>query len=110
MKNEADINYIRKRDGRIVPFNIEKVTDAIFNAAQAVGGSSRDMAEAASNSVFDILKIVYKDGRIPTVENVQDLVEKMLIERGHAKHLSSTVNSTGVSGRAGISLMKGLSL
>ncbi len=85
MKNDADINYIRKRDGRIVPFNIDKITDAIFNSAQAVGGSSREMAETASNSVFDILKIVYKDGRIPTVENVQDLVEKMLIERGHAK-------------------------
>jgi ribonucleoside-triphosphate reductase len=85
MKNDADINYIRKRDGRIVPFNIDKITDAIFNSARAVGGSSREMAEAASNSVFDILKIVYKDGRIPTVENVQDLVEKMLIERGHAK-------------------------
>lgn len=85
MKIEVDINYIRKRDGRVVPFNIDKVTDAIFNAALAVGGTSKEMAENAANSVFDILKIVYKDGRIPTVENVQDLVEKMLIERGHAK-------------------------
>ena len=85
MKNEVEINFIRKRDGRVVPFNIDKITDAIFNSAQAVGGSSKEMAETAANSVFDILKIVYKDGRIPTVENVQDLVEKMLIERGHAK-------------------------
>lgn len=85
MKTEVDINYIRKRDGRVVQFHIDKVTDAIFNAAQAVGGTSKEMAENAANSVFDILKIVYKDGRIPTVENVQDLVEKMLIERGHAK-------------------------
>ena len=85
MINESEISYIRKRDGRVVPFNIDKITDAIFNSAQAVGGSSREMAETAANSVFDILRIVYKDGRMPTVENVQDLVEKMLIERGHAK-------------------------
>ena len=80
-----DISYIRKRDGRVVPFTADKITDAIFKAAQAVGGTSREMAQTASASVIDILNIVYKDGRIPTVENVQDLVEKMLIERGHAK-------------------------
>lgn len=85
MKDEAGLGYIRKRDGRIVPFTIDKITDAIFKSAQAVGGSSRDAAEAVARSVVDILNIVYKDGRIPTVENVQDLVEKMLIERGHAK-------------------------
>ena len=85
MKTEVDINYIRKRDGRVVPFLLDKVTDAIFNAAQAVGGTSKEMAQNVANSVYDILKIVYKDERIPTVENVQDLVEKMLIERGHAK-------------------------
>ncbi|MBN2159590.1 MAG: ribonucleoside triphosphate reductase [Spirochaetes bacterium] len=78
-------NFIRKRDGRIVPFNPEKITDAIYKAAQAVGGSDRNTAKAICDSVVGILYIIYKDGRIPTVENVQDLVEKILIERGHAK-------------------------
>ncbi len=77
--------YIRKRDGRIVPFQKEKITDAIFKAAVAVGGSDRAAADSVTESVIGILTIIYKDGRIPTVENVQDLVEKMLIERGHAK-------------------------
>jgi len=81
----STIKFIRKRDGRVVDFNLNKITDAIFKAAQAVGGSNREAAEAASSSVIGILNIIYKDGRIPTVENVQDLVEKMLIERGHAK-------------------------
>ena len=84
-KNENDLGYIRKRDGRVVQFDINKITDAIFKSAKAVGGTSRDTAEKVADSVFDILTIIYKDGRIPTVENVQDLVEKMLIERGHAK-------------------------
>lgn len=77
--------YIRKRDGRVVPLDQDKITDAIFKAAQAVGGSDRATAQDVSDSVTGILSIIYKDGRIPTVENVQDLVEKMLIERGHAK-------------------------
>ncbi len=85
MADGSQSNFIRKRDGRIVPFNPDKITDAIYKAAQAVGGSDRTTALAISDSIIGILNIIYKDGRIPTVENVQDLVEKMLIERGHAK-------------------------
>jgi ribonucleoside-triphosphate reductase (formate) len=85
MADGTTSNFIRKRDGRIVPFTAEKITDAIYKAAQAVGGSDRTTAQAISDSINGILTIIYKDGRIPTVENVQDLVEKMLIERGHAK-------------------------
>ncbi|MBP8987727.1 MAG: ribonucleoside triphosphate reductase, partial [Spirochaetes bacterium] len=77
--------FIRKRDGRIVPFDIEKITEAIFKAAKAVGGTDRGAAVHIAESVVDILSILYKDEHIPTVENVQDLVEKMLIEKGHAK-------------------------
>jgi len=78
--------YIRKRDGRILPFDPEKITDAIFKAAKAVGGSNRETAQSVCDSVVGILDILhYKEGRTPTVENVQDLVEKMLIERGHAR-------------------------
>jgi ribonucleoside-triphosphate reductase (formate) len=79
------VEYIRKRDGRVVPFNIDKITDAIFNAAKAVGGSNRETAGGISDAVLEILDIVYKSEGIPSVENVQDLVEKMLIEKGHAK-------------------------
>ncbi len=85
MGEDIHTNYIRKRDGRVVPFKLEKITDAIFKAAQAVGGSDKETALSVSNSVMGIISILFKDGRIPTVENVQDLVEKMLIERGHAK-------------------------
>lgn len=82
---DYSLHFIRKRDGRIVEFTIDKITEAIFNAARAVGGSDREPAVDIANSVWGILDVLYKDGRIPTVENVQDLVEKMLIERGHAK-------------------------
>ena len=40
------LTKIIKRDGREVPFNIEKIANAIFKAAQAVGGSDYDQAMA----------------------------------------------------------------
>jgi ribonucleoside-triphosphate reductase len=81
----TSVRNIRKRDGRVVEFNPDKITDAIFKSAVAVGGSDRAAAESVTNAVVGILDIIYKDGRVPTVENVQDLVEKILIEKGHAK-------------------------
>jgi len=76
---------IRKRDGRIVPFNEEKITDAIFKAAQAVGGENRKIAESLTKQVIKELEKQGYNGVIPTVEEVQDIVEKVLIENGHAR-------------------------
>ncbi|MGN0632179.1 MAG: anaerobic ribonucleoside triphosphate reductase, partial [Ruminococcus sp.] len=78
------IIHIMKRDGRKVPFNIEKIANAIFRAAQAVGGA--DMNEAMDIAVKTCELYEEQYGReIPTVEIIQDLVEKTLIENGHAK-------------------------
>jgi len=79
------LQFIRKRDGRLVPFEENKITEAIIKAVSAVGGRDLDKARAISHQVVGILEVFYKDERIPTVENVQDLVEKCLIENGHAK-------------------------
>lgn len=76
---------IRKRDGRIVPFDAEKITDAIFKAAKAVGGENRKIAENLTNQVVKELAKLGYNGVIPTVEEVQDVVEKVLIENGHAR-------------------------
>ncbi|HEY1406065.1 MAG TPA: ribonucleoside triphosphate reductase, partial [Spirochaetota bacterium] len=81
----STLKQIRKRDGRVVDFYPDKITGAIYKSAVAVGGSDRAAAEGVCLAVVGILEIIYKDGRIPTVENVQDLVEKILIEKGHAK-------------------------
>ncbi len=82
---DSCVKYIVKRDGSVVPFHSEKITNAIFKAAKAVGGTDYDKAADITRATVGILEIIYKDGRIPTVENVQDLVEKILIEKGHAK-------------------------
>lgn len=75
---------IKKRDGREVPFDEAKIADAIFKAAKAVGGADKQMAMELTLDVLKYLKKNY-NGNIFTVEDVQDAVEKILIEKGHAK-------------------------
>jgi len=78
------IEYVIKRDGRKVPFDERKIADAIFKAAQAVGGNDRSVAEELSYVVSMFLSKKY-NGHIPGIEDIQDVVEKVLIETGHAK-------------------------
>lgn len=75
--------YITKRDGRKVPFNVEKIINAIFKAAKAVGGTDYEEAARIAEEVCRLTEKQYGDS--PTVEQVQDLVEKVLIENGHAQ-------------------------
>lgn len=78
------ITQIRKRDGRVTTFHREKITWAIFKAANAVGGDNWDLAESLSEEV--ILTAERKFGEATAdVEGIQDIVEKVLIENGHAK-------------------------
>ena len=78
------IKKVKKRDGRIVDFDQERITNAIFAAAREVGGRDRRIAERLSNEVVKILEEKYAN-QIPSVEDIQDIVEKVLIERGHAR-------------------------
>ena len=82
---ENPLKEIRKRDGRVVPFEPVKITDAIFKAVQAVGGSNRDIAENLTRQVILHLQETGYNGIVPAVEEVQDAVEKVLIENGHAR-------------------------
>ena len=78
------ITEIIKRDGRRAPFQIEKITDAIYAAAQASGGRDREMAQNLAQQV-----VVLLDNEnmitLPTVEQIQDAVEKVLVKNGHAR-------------------------
>ncbi|MFC1810321.1 vitamin B12-dependent ribonucleotide reductase [Patescibacteria group bacterium] len=82
----SPIMKIQKRDGRIVDFDQDRITQAVWKAAQSVGGSNIEEAQKISNQVSAVLEVFFKnDDEIPTVEQIQDLVEKILIEGGHAK-------------------------
>lgn len=78
------IIHIIKRDGRKVPFNIEKIANAVFRAAQSVGGTDMNEAMDIAVKTCEIYEENYGK-EIPTVEVIQDLVEKTLIENGHAQ-------------------------
>ncbi len=82
--NALTVKGIRKRDGRVVPFNKDKIIEAIFSAAEAVGGKDRELSKRLADEVLEIVNSRFVR-RIPTVEEVQDIVEKVLIENGHAK-------------------------
>ncbi|MHC1746376.1 MAG: anaerobic ribonucleoside-triphosphate reductase [Negativicutes bacterium] len=75
---------IKKRDGREVLFDEAKITEAIFKAAKAVGGADKQMAMELTLDVLRFLKQKYNGGLF-NVEDVQDAVEKILIEKGHAR-------------------------
>lgn len=78
------ITQIIKRDGRKLPFNIEKIANAIYKAAQSVGGSDYNEAMEIANKACSLAEKFYAQAT-PTVEQIQDIVEKVLIEDGHAK-------------------------
>jgi ribonucleoside-triphosphate reductase len=79
------IRYIEKRDGKQVPFDEKKISLAILKASRAVGrGDSEDIASEITTAVLSFLEIFYGEKGHPTVEQVQDLIEKVLIEKGYA--------------------------
>ena len=78
------ITQIVKRDRSTVDFQKEKIVLAIFKAAVAVGGSDYSIAEKLGDEVEKLATLRYPSG-IADVEGIQDIVEKVLIENGHAK-------------------------
>jgi len=81
----AKIDYVIKRSGARVPFNQLRITNAIYRAAVSVGGRDMQQSEKLSDQVTRILEDRFPADDPPTVEEIQDIVEKVLIENGHAR-------------------------
>src|SRR5512137_2426647 len=79
------MKFVLKRDSKLEPFDQERITQAIWKAAKAVGGKDREQAKRISDEVVADLQKIYGDDGVPTVEEIQDQVEKRLIENGHAQ-------------------------
>ena len=85
MLTQVTFSQIRKRDGRLVPFDFSKITDAIVAAGKAVGNTEGNLsAEGLTEAVINALRNKFAND-IFTVEDVQDMVERILIEEGYAK-------------------------
>jgi uridine kinase len=79
------ITHVIKRSGAIVPFNQQRIANAIYRAVVAVGGRDRETAKALSVQVVEILNQKFSAEKNPHIEDVQDVVEKVLIKNGHDK-------------------------
>jgi len=73
------IAKVQKRDGQIVDFDQEKITDAIFKAITASGQGDGKRAKKLSDKVIQFLNRRFKKDEIPNVEQIQDIVEEVLI-------------------------------
>ena len=71
---------IIKRDGRETDFDINKISEAIYKAAEVLGGKDHDMANYLARQV-ELYMLEVCHNNTPTVEQVQDAVEKILIEQ-----------------------------
>ncbi|MCC0629674.1 MULTISPECIES: anaerobic ribonucleoside triphosphate reductase [unclassified Clostridioides] len=83
------VEFVKKRDGRVIPFNEDRITRAIFLAATNVAereGIVPDykLSEQLTQEVIKFLNHKYSES-VPSVEDIQDSVVKVLIETGHAK-------------------------
>lgn len=80
--NEIDfVKKVQKRDGTFVPFDVARITDAVHKAMLASGEGSEREAELVANKVYaDLVRIARRYRTfVPTVEGIQDNVEKELI-------------------------------
>lgn len=87
-KNTKSVfNKIKKRDGRVVPFDFSKISLAIFKAAEKVGRHDYELANALAEEVVGRLarKKKLKKGYFPTIEEVQDTVEQTLLDADENK-------------------------
>jgi uridine kinase len=82
---ENKITHVIKRSGAKVPFNQDRIANVIYRAVVAVGGRDKETSRELSNKVVEVLNKKFSGDKIPNIEDVQDAVEKVLIENGHAK-------------------------
>ena len=78
----SKITQVRKRDGQVVPFDQDKITQAIFKAITATGEGDGTKSKRISNKVTKILSRRFKKNEIPHVEQIQDIIEEVLILEG----------------------------
>ncbi len=81
----SKVEKIVKRNGSVVDFDKEHIVNAIFRAAREVGGEDKRLAELLADKVVYQLELSQKPGIYHSVEEVQDIIEKELIEAGHAR-------------------------
>jgi len=81
---------IRKRDGRLVKFNAGKITDAIAKAGAATGEFDHTEARKLTIKVLNLAEKLF-DGKVLSVEEIQDIVEEVLLQTTYRKTAKSYI-------------------
>lgn len=87
----SKISQIRKRNGKIVDFDTEKIAHAIFKSTEAVGQADKYLAKRHTEDVINILNEKFHERSIPAVEEIQDIVEEVLIANKQIKIAKSYI-------------------
>ena len=83
--SKKEFKNVIKRSNAIVPFKKKRIENAIYRAAVSVGGRDRERAIWLAEEVVEYLHDKFPDEHTPHIEEIQDAVEKTLIENGHAQ-------------------------
>jgi len=85
MSNAETLRGIVKRNGNLVAYDRERITLAIFKATASIQNPDRELAEFLTAQVESALAASYRGDMLPSVEDIQDIVEKVLIENRQVK-------------------------
>ncbi|MEK7653259.1 MAG: ribonucleoside triphosphate reductase [Patescibacteria group bacterium] len=88
---ENQIKQVKKRDGRIVDFDQNKIIQAVFKALKAVGREDLPLAEELAERVMRLLNSKFHPRSIPAIEEIQDIVEEILIDADLVKAAKSYI-------------------
>lgn len=80
MSKQCYITQIMKRSGSVVSYDRERISTAIYKATASLGKGNRRLSEKLAKEVETALASTYQGDMVPTVEDVQDIVERVLIE------------------------------
>jgi len=82
---ENTINEIRKRNGTVTAFDLDKISNAIFQALAATSKADRGIADNLAGEVLNkLVEQGFTNTKAPTVEDIQDIVESTLIDSGNS--------------------------
>jgi ribonucleoside-diphosphate reductase alpha chain len=82
---ENTINEIRKRNGTVTTFDLDKISNAIFQALAATSKADHGVADKLAGEVLDkLVEQGFTSDKAPTVEDIQDIVESTLIDSGNS--------------------------
>ena len=91
MLDAGPLSGVIKRDGAHVAFDSQRIVAAIAKAGMATGEFSNDEAELLTGQVLKVLRHRFGDAVVPTIEQIQDVVEQVLISSNYYKTAKSYI-------------------